>query len=112
MKLEFGLNKAIPPDARNAWGARLIVTQDGFVDLVPDRQGCAGEDPEAFLELLNTEFPLDKLLTAFSALLISGQMSTREEHTFTLFRSDKLEVAANTNASAGYCYIAAWPVLQ
>jgi hypothetical protein len=112
MKLEFGLNKAIPPDARSAWGARLIVTQDGHVELVPDRQGCAGEDREAFLALLNAEFPLDTLLNAVSELLSSGQMSTREERTFTLFRSDKLEVAADTNASAGYCYIAAWPVPQ
>lgn len=104
----FGLDQAIPPTARTAWGARLIVDQTGYVDFVPDRQSSAGEDRQAFLVLLAAQFPTDALHRAISELLSSGQMSTRTAKDFTLYQSDDLQVVANTNGSAGYCYVAAW----
>jgi hypothetical protein len=41
-------------------------------------------------------------------LLQSGQMSTRRRQQFELHKSAGLTVAADTLASAGYCYLAAW----
>jgi hypothetical protein len=40
--LQWGLAGAVPPDATSAWGCRAIVTQDGYIDLVPDRTGQQG----------------------------------------------------------------------
>lgn len=107
-KLEWGQHELVPTDARTAWGARLLVTQDGQVDVVPDRMGCAGEDRDEFLLLLTEQFPVPRLLGALFELLTSGHMNTREARDFTLHDSADLEVHANTKASAGYCYVTAW----
>lgn len=104
----FGLDQAVPTTARTAWGARLIVDQTGYVDFVPDRQGLAGEDRATFLALLAEQFPVEALRNAVGDLLRTGEMSTRDAKDFTLHQSADLEVHANTNASAGYCYITAW----
>lgn len=106
--LPYGLNDAVPTGARTAWGARLIVTQDGHVDLVPDRQGCAGVDRDAFLTLLGEQFPAEAMFAKLRELLVTRQMDTRTAGDFVLFRSDRLEVHANTNGSGGYCYVAAF----
>lgn len=106
--LPWGLAGAVPPDATVAWGARLIVTQDGGVDLVHDRQGCAGEGRAAFLELLSAQFPPGAMTGKISELLKGYRMDTRKEELIGLFSSDQITVVANTNGSGGYCYVAAW----
>lgn len=104
----FGLDAIVPTTAHTAWGARLIVTQNGYVDFVGDRQGCAGEDRDAFLRILNEEMPLRTMVDIVETLLRNGEMQTREARDFVLHNSDRLEAHANTNASAGYCYVTAW----
>jgi hypothetical protein len=105
----YGLDNIVPTGTITAWGARLIVTQDGSVDFVGDRQGCAGEQRGVLLTTLNEEFPVHAMNDKISGLLRSGEMNTREAQDFIIHESDRLEVHANTNASAGYCYVTAWP---
>ena len=108
------LNSAIPETATGAWGCRAIVTQDGGVDIVHDRQDFKGDAD--VLEALTNRFPMPELVSTLRELLRYGDMSTRRQETFILHEDDHAEggclltVAADTNASAGYCYIAAWVV--
>jgi hypothetical protein len=109
----YGQDSIVPTTALAAWGARLIVDQDGYVDFVHDRTGCAGEDRETIINTLCEELPLHpykpgSLIERISDLLRRGEMQTREVHDFLIHDSDKIEVHANTNASAGYCYVTAW----
>ena len=116
----WGLPHVVPDDAIAAWGARLIVTQQGAVDLVPDRMGSDGGGQSAVLmALLNARFPYSMLRDTISTLLkglrvregdmwVKIQMHTREPEDFILFMDDRLVVHANTNGSAGYCYVTAW----
>lgn len=90
-----------------AWGCRLIVSQDGYVDFVGDRQGAAGEDRFAFFDVLEAEIPVPTLRDKVGQLLRSGQMDTRKGQHFVIHTSDKLRVHANTNGSGGYCYVIA-----
>jgi hypothetical protein len=116
----YGLNYVVPENAIAAWGCRLIVTQQGYVDFVPDRQGSdGGEHSQELLNVLNDALPLSELKDTVS-LLLRGvrfregngfervQMMTREAEDFILYLDDRLVVHANTNASAGYCYVTAW----
>ena len=106
--LTYGQDALIPTGARAAWGTRLIVTQDGLVDLVLDRMGAAGEDRTTFMDQLTATFPPDKMMRAIRELLEHGEMNTRVAKDFTLLDRDGLEVHANTNSSGGYCYVTAW----
>ena len=105
-RLQWGLPDAVPPDATGAWGCRAIVTQDGYVDLVPNRNDQQGNT--VIYDLLDGQFPPTKLTDSLAALLRSGRMSTRRRERFELYMSATLTVAADTLASAGYCYVAAW----
>jgi hypothetical protein len=105
-RLQWGLPDAVPPDATGAWGCRAIVTQDGHVDLLPDRADQRGS--AVICDLLDSQFPPAKLTESLAVLLRSGQMSTRRRERFELYESATLTVAADTFASAGYCYVAAW----
>lgn len=93
--------------SQSAWGARLIVNQDGHVDFVPDRQGTAGENLNEFLNRLSDEFTLDQMKTEIRELLSMGKMSTRKAAEFLIHSSDAIRVYANTNGSGGYCYVIA-----
>jgi len=109
LKLSFGLNHVIPETAKAAWGCRAIVTQDGTVDLVYDRQDCQGDPAEKhrLVEWLNGG--ANKAWMAKAAdLLRDYTMSTRDAHTFTLYVDNKGVVQGDTHGSAGYLYVAAW----
>ena len=105
-RLQWGLPDAVPLNATCAWGCRAIVTQDGYIDIVPDRVDRQGS--AVIFDLLDSQFPPAKLTESLAALLRSGQMSTRRRERFVLYESATLTVAADTLASAGYCYVAAW----
>lgn len=105
-RLQWGLPDAVPLNATCVWGCRAIVTQDGYIDIVPDRVDRLGST--VIFDLLNSQFPPAKLAESLAALLRSGQMSTRRQERFVLYESAILTVAADTLASAGYCYVAAW----
>ena len=105
--LKFGYNPGLA-GATCAWGARWIVTQQGHVDFVPDRQDMIGSPEEkqelhAWLNDTVKNHPNDVL----SELLASYQLSTRESKEVVLYEDDDGIVLGNPNASAGYFYVVA-----
>lgn len=104
----YGLARVIPDNATAAWGARAIVSQNGTFDLPPDRQGLDGPDKDRLLVLLNERLPGRELQDIIRGLLRDDIMRTREAEDFILYMDDDIVMHANTNASAGYCYITAW----
>lgn len=90
-----------------AWGARLLVNQNGYVDFVHDRQGAAGVDRPQFLDLLNAEFPLGDLTREMGMLLRDGRMQTRQRGHFIVHKTNAIVVHADTHGSGGYCYVIA-----
>lgn len=106
--LPFGKSSYLLPGTKAAWGARLIVRQDGDVDFVPDRQGAAG-DPElveATTAWVNEVF--DEAKANLSDGLRRNSIRTREQSPVWLFEDDKGCILGNTNASAGYFYVVAY----
>lgn len=109
-QLAYGLSSSVPKTATAAWGARLIVTANGYVDFVPDRIDAVG-NPEARADLfdkLSTTIPTATLTKIISSKLLSRELDTREAREVVLFDDDGVKVVADTLASAGYLYIAAW----
>jgi hypothetical protein len=102
--------RGYPKDTAAVWGARLIVTQDGQVDFLWDRQDCAGEqaDKDRLLDHLNSVLPQNELRAAVSERLLDRRIDTREGADVVLFEDDVVKVAGNSNGSAGYFYLAAW----
>ena len=108
MRLQFGYHRGLPADRTVAWGARLIVTQGGDVDLLHDRQDVIG-DQESRRRLLDHLNALDPgLRQLIRNLLRSGVMQTRRADELVVHEDDVVTVRANTNASAGYCYVVAF----
>lgn len=107
--MEFGLRDAVPDGALAAWGARWIVTQDGTVDMVPDRQSCVGESKEQDeLVLWLNGGALQQAKWQAEWQLGTGELSTRERKRVELFRDAVGLVVGDPQASAGYLYVAAW----
>jgi hypothetical protein len=106
-KLAWGASGLVPADAPAAWGARLIVKQDGYVDLVPDRQDAVGEDGprKALLKHLNE---VAKPLGRVAEMLKAREILTSEEGEVTVYEDAKIVVRGNSNGSYGYFYIAAY----
>jgi hypothetical protein len=106
---KWGQSHVVPEDAIAAWGARMIVTQQGDVDMLPDRQGGDdGPHTEELFDMLNERFPNKELRDTIGKLLRGYEMSTREGEDFIVYLDDRLCIHANTNGSAGYCYVTAW----
>jgi hypothetical protein len=107
--LRFGYNQGRPPGNELAWGARLIVTQDGAVDFVWDRQDCVGPDGERqmLLDYL-ADVVADRPWVHITTLLKSGEMQTRAAREFVVYEDSTVTMKANTNASCGYCYVVAY----
>jgi len=104
----FGYNAGLPVDRTVAWGARLIVTQDGHVDFVYDRQAAIGaEEPRRrLLDHLNgNAVPIERII---GDLLRRGEMRIAVAQEFTVYADSVVVVKANTNASYGYCYVVAY----
>lgn len=105
----WGLPYVVPEDAIAAWGARLIVTQTGEVDTLPDRMGGdGGPHTTELYDVLDERFKMRTMRELLADLLTSYTMSTREGEDFILYQDDRLTVHANTRGSAGYCYVTAW----
>lgn len=110
-RLAFGLNEAIPEDARAAWGARLIVHADGYVDFMPDRQDAWGVDDETkrdFLDRLGAACPLGLLRQLVGERLVSREIDTRAYGQVVIFDDLGVKVVGDAKASAGYLYVAAF----
>lgn len=107
--LGFGYNRGLPDGITRAWGARLIVDQRGHTDLVHNRQSWIGEpgETQALQDWLNGG-AIAKAREAASEKLRSYEISTRDASEVTLYEDETGKIVGNTNASAGYLYIAAW----
>jgi hypothetical protein len=119
MALSFGYNQGLPEGVRAAWGCRLIVTQTGGTDFVANRQGFydgerSADGVAAWINSpVNPAAMGDKpvfgyALEVISELLRSYEMNTREAGEFTIYEDERGVIKANTNGSAGYCYVCAW----
>jgi hypothetical protein len=106
-KLGWGAAHLLPDNATAAWGARLIITQTGDVDIVHDRQHAVGNDDDID-DLLNwlNNVPWRQSL---SDMLKSHQVSTREGAEVTVYQDPYIVVRGNSNGSHGYFYICAYP---
>ena len=107
LNLSFGYNAGLPDSAIAAWGARFIVTQDGYVDFVWDRTDAVGDssDREALFDLLECRYSLDRLRADLSEGLKTRRIGTREAAEIVFYDDDDLRVVGNSNASAGYFYV-------
>jgi len=108
--LTYGLSEAIPEGAKAAWGARFIVTQDGHVDLPPDRQGLSGDADEriALLEAMQAASPLTDLMGRIRGMLTTGILNTRVAGRVLIYTDENIRIVGDTKASAGYLYVAAF----
>jgi hypothetical protein len=118
LHLGFGWGRGLVPGIKAAWGARWIVTQNGGVDMLHDRQDAEG-DPDLLrrtLDWLNSPLPstyeektvLRRAQAVASEGLRNMVINTREAGGVVLHQDDKGAVIANTNASHGYLYVAAF----
>lgn len=110
-RLAFGLNDALPEGTECAWGARFIVTQDGHVDLPHDRQDVISPNPDvkrAFLDDLMAALTMNTLTERIREFLLDGTINTRKAGRVVLHDDGDFWVVGDTNASAGYLYVAAW----
>lgn len=107
----FGAHALQPEGLRAVYGGRWIVQQDGYTDIVWDRQDVAGTGTEALIEWLNEprgKGALHKAREHASRLLKDYVMQTSERHPFVLYQDDEGVIVANTNASYGYLYVTGW----
>jgi hypothetical protein len=108
VSLTFGYNGGLPEGRTVAWGARLIVDQDGRVDFLHDRQSLIGADEprRRLLDYLNAnDIPIERRI---ADMLRRGTMRTSVAQDFTVYVDGVVIVKANTNASHGYCYVVAY----
>lgn len=104
--LAYGLRDAVPDTAIAAWGARAIIGQDGHVDIPFDRQDMVGDSTAMRFAL--EAIPPGRLREIIQSKLANREILTREAERVTLFDNGQITVVANSNASAGYLYIAAY----
>lgn len=106
LPLGYGARQYLAPGLKAAWGARLIVTEGGVVDLVGDRQDLAG-DYQPLMAWLNGG-AIKAAREALRERLIRGEVHTREAAAVIVFEDEQGMVVGNTNGSGGYFYAAAW----
>lgn len=110
--LTYGYNEGLVPGTRAAWGARAIVTQDGTVDLVWNRQSELSDDPDRNLALHTWldggTSPLHHALRLAEKLLNEGVLQIRIAEGHVLYSDREGAILANTNGSGGYLYLVAY----
>jgi hypothetical protein len=102
----FGAHALQPNGLRAVYGARWIVTQDGHVDVLWDRQGVEGE-AGALIDWLNDD-AFTKACDTARRFLKEHRLRTRERSPVILFQDRTGVIVADTNASAGYLYVTGW----
>lgn len=106
LSLRFGANALIPADVSAVWGARLIVSQDGMVDLVHDRQSFAGDEKVG--DVLCDKLNRSSWRSNLAEMLRNYAVRTDQAEDVTVYEDDSILVRGNTNGSCGYFYVAAW----
>jgi len=115
-----GFKLAKSENATVAWGARAILESDGSFSLLHDRQDWVSIENDTILpyegsagaileisEQLN-KGPLKEANAKCKELRKSGELAWDEEKHVILYDKGEYIIAANTNASCGYLYLAAW----
>lgn len=106
--LAFGYRR-LPDGVTTAWGARLIITQDGMVDQVWDRiDTCGAAEPRRRLLDHLGEHVKDAPHRQLTQLLENYELSTREDREVVLYEDDVVRVLGSPQASAGYFYVSAF----
>ena len=110
MTLPYGLHEAVPTGAKAAWGARFIISMSGHVDLPPDRQGFMGDqaDRETLNEAMNAACGLQDLMRSIKDAIKDGRIMLTVANRVTLFSDETITVVADSKASSGYLYVAAF----
>lgn len=110
MGLAFGYE--IPEGTEVAWGARLIVTQNGGVDLPPGRSSMIGssEQVASFAVALTNLLPANMLMKVISSKLRSGEINTREGREVVIIEDEGIRIVGSSRGSAGYFYVSAYPI--
>lgn len=137
--LTFGLNEAVPPEAKVAWGARLIIRENhGYKQYI--RGGCRGRRPKQFsVEFVRNrqsfvgehvtaagfERALNKGGMRKSAIILAIKEIERMFNSFewnlqcggpqsagpkVVFEDERLRVIADPRDSGGYVYVCAFPL--
>lgn len=106
MTLGFGYNAGLPDGVEDAWGARFIVTQDGGVDFLADRQSFIGDGDRTIKPHLMEHFTL--IVSAITEKLRNHEIDTRHEGEVIVYEIDGFKVVGNSNGSGGYFYVAAF----
>ena len=111
----FGAHRLQPDGLRAVYGGRWIVSQDGYVDIVPDRQVVEGPNKGELIDWLNgTDGSGREYGSLHSARLAAGRLlndyvlKTRERSPVILYQDERGTIVADTNASGGYLYVTGW----
>ena len=108
--LAWGLADAVPDDAVAAWGARAIAARGDTMSIVWDRQGAVGNksDRRRLLFELNG-LALERAREQYTEHRLRGRLLNGKSGRVTLVTgSHGFKLVADTRASHGYVYLAAW----
>jgi hypothetical protein len=108
--LAWGLANAVPADAIAAWGARAIADKGDTMSIVWDRQGAVGNkaDRRRLLFELNG-LALKEAHEQYTEQRRRGRLQNSKAGRVTLVTgSHGFQLVADTHASYGYVYLAAW----
>jgi hypothetical protein len=106
----------VTTNADFTWKGRFIVTQDGHVDLPPDRHDIHGRNDDAparmrFVDTLNEVMPSPMLFKIIQSKLLAREIDTRAAAEVTLLdathEGERWVIAGDSRASAGYFYVEA-----
>ena len=107
--LTFGYNTGVVRDLRAAWGARWIVTQDGGVDQLYDRQSAFGDQDRVEKLFQWLDSGANKRAREIASRMLSEyKISTSEAWPVILHQDSQGAIVGNTNGSAGYMHVAAY----
>lgn len=107
VRLQFGLNHALPEGLTTAWGARLIFP----ADLLWDRQSFPGVETTKGQKLkhwLNTCGALKKALAEARRAAKNYRLTPEQNKAVTLYEDETGIILGDPQASYGYLYVAAW----
>ena len=98
----WGLTAEIPATATAAFGARTVL-KNGIIDWVPDRGEWQAEVVEDKKTMMTWVRRVGEPWLSKEARHLRGN-----EATLVSLDDDRCHMRANTNASPGYLYVAAW----
>lgn len=108
--LAWGLADAVPDDAIAAWGARAIAGRGDTMSIVWDRQGAVGNKPDRKRLLFELNgVALGLAHEQYTEQRLHGRLQNSKSGRVTLVTgSNGFALVADTHASYGYVYLAAW----